>query len=198
MGKIHAFDIEQAMRPVLDQALMFPVLNDLETRKLAFQAMENAWALVNGDREGLKLPDAIESGRPWITFVSFRLQLSESELGKDLLQFTGDMANHDPVRAALRGRTFADGFVLVKFPLPLRGSWGVFLPGAEFATLKRAVEVLTSHANEPDGTAQWYATTSVLGTTTLSVEPRHIQSLATIVRENLDYFRPVRAVAPAR
>ena len=115
--------------------------------------------------------------------------MSEAQLGPDLLQFTDDMFNRDSVRDALRAKAYADDFALVKFPLPLRGSWGVFLPGGEFLLLQRAVDALSIHAGESDGTAQWQAAVSVIGTTTLSVEQRHIQSLSTIVREHIDYFR---------
>ena len=45
MKQIHGFDIEQAMRAVLNDACAFETLTDRETRKLMFQAMQNAWEL---------------------------------------------------------------------------------------------------------------------------------------------------------
>jgi hypothetical protein len=101
------------------------------------------------------------------------------------------MLNADVVRATLRTRSIGNEFLLVKFPLPLRGTWGVFLPPAEFFTMRDAIERLKAHVGEPDGIAQWQAALSVLGTTTVAVEQRHIQSLTTIVREGIDYFRHV-------
>ena len=69
MKQIHGFDIEQAMRPVLNDACAFETLTDRETRKLMFQAMQNAWELVasNDDRA---LPEA---GQGWSTVDHLRL-----------------------------------------------------------------------------------------------------------------------------
>jgi hypothetical protein len=151
--------------------------------------MENAWDLVAGNPQGVT--HLIEAGRPWISFVSFRLHMSEEALGVDILQFTEDMLNKEPVRTTLRTGSIASDFMLVKFPLPLRGTWGVFLPPAEFAMLKETIEKLGTCASEPDGIYQWQAAVSVLGTATVPIEQRHIQSLTTIVRECMDFFRSV-------
>ena len=51
-------------------------------------------------------------------------------------------------------------------------------------------EVLVAVLSEK-GVAQWQKAESVLGTSTIAVEHRHVQSLTTIARENFDYFRPV-------
>src|SRR5438105_10760949 len=101
------------------------------------------------------------------------------------------MLNRDAVRVTLRAETFGDNFRLMKFPLPLRGSWGVFLPGPEFAVLERTIAELRLHAAVPDGMTQWKAAMSAVNTAAVAVEPRYIQSLTTIVREALDYFRPL-------
>lgn len=189
MKQLHGLDVEQVFRPVSSLARQFAVLEKASARKIIFQAMENAWDLVSGNTKGVT--PQIEAGRPWISFVSFRLQMSVEALGADLLRFTEDMLNKDPVRTTLRTGSIGSEFVLVKFPLPLRGTLGVFLPPGEFAKLKETVEKLRGHASEPDGVYQWQAAVSVLGTATVPIEQRHIQSLTTIVREQLDYFRPV-------
>jgi superfamily II DNA or RNA helicase len=188
MNRLHGLDIEQVFRPVLKEATRFAPLEASNSRKYVFQAMENAWDLVKGD--GAPPSDA-EAGRPWITFVSFRPEKSEASLGDDLLQFTEDMLNKDTVRAALRSESFGEGFHLLKFPLPLRGSWGIFLPGSEFSLLEKTIEELRRHAAEPDGMTQWKAAMSAVNTAAIAVEPRYIQSLTTIVRETLDYSRPL-------
>jgi superfamily II DNA or RNA helicase len=188
MKRLHGLDIEQVFRPVLKEATQFAALHDSSNRKYVFQAMENAWDLVKRD---VPPPSEAEAGRPWITFVSFRPELSEESLGDDLLQFTEGMLNSDVVRASLRSESFGDDFYLLKFPLPLRGAWGVFLPGLEFSQLKKTIEELTLHATEADGFAQWKAATAAVNTAAIAIEPRYIQSLTTIVRETLDYFRPV-------
>lgn len=189
MKQSHGLDVEQVFAPVRTQAMRFSVLEKAGARKNAFQAMENAWDLVTAG-SGAVTP-LIEAGRPWISFVSFRLQMSEEALGADLLQFTEDMLNKDPLRETLRTGSISSEFMLVKFPLPLRGTWGVFLPPAEFKMLKETVERLGTYASEPDGTYQWQAAVAVVGTATVPIEQRHVQSLTTIVRERMDYFRPV-------
>jgi superfamily II DNA or RNA helicase len=188
MKYLHGVDIEQAFRPVLRQATQFSLLREVGIRRNVFQAMENAWEVVSQDDQ---IAPAIQSGRPWVSFVAFRLQLTEEALGDDLLQFTEDMLNRDSVRATLRSRSVDINFMLIKLPMPLRGSWGIFLPPHEFAAIQETVKRLEPHTAEPDGFAQWKATVGVLGTTSLPIEQRYAQSLATIVRERLDYYRSV-------
>jgi hypothetical protein len=188
MKYLHGIDIEQAFKPVLRQATRFPLLGDPNVRRNVFQAMENAWELVVRESE---LAPAIESGWPWISFVAFRVQLDTEALGDDLLQFTEDMLNRDTVRATLQSRSVDVKFMLIKFPLPLRGTWGIFLSPEEFLTVQETIAKLQPHVAEADGAAQWKATVSVLGTTSLPIEQRYAQSLATIVRERLDYYRSV-------
>jgi len=189
MKQLKGLAIEQAFRPVLLQVNRFPVLEDENVRSYVFQAMENAWELVSSDPRTIS--DGIEAGRPWISFVSFRLQMTTEGLGDDLILFTNDMLNKEPILTTLRSGSVGHGFVLVKFPLPLRGSWGVFLTELEFATLRKTIEQLEIDADQLDGIAQWQSTVAVLGTATVPVEQRHLQSLPTIVRERLDYFRPL-------
>jgi len=189
MKQLHGLDIEQIFRPVIALATRFKVLEAASVRKNVFNAMENAWDLLAGVTGGVS--PQIEAGRPWITFVCLRLQMSEEALGADLLQFTEDMLNRELVREALRTGSIAGDFMLVKFPLPLRGTWGEFMPPAEFAMLKETVEKLGTYVSEPDGTHQWQAAVSVIGTATVTIEQRHMQSLTTIVRERIDYFRPI-------
>jgi superfamily II DNA or RNA helicase len=189
MKPLHGLDVEQVFRPVQSQTSCFPVLDKAITRKSVFQAMENAWDLAAGDSQAVT--PLIASGHPWISFVSFRLDLSEEDLGANLLQFTEDMLNKQTVRKTLRTGGIGSDFMLVKFPQPLHGTWGVFLPPAEFAMLRGTVERLAVHASDVDGTNQWRSALSILGTATVPVEQRHIQSLTTIVRERLDYYRPI-------
>ena len=192
MRQFDGLNAETIWRPVLTLATRFPALENPNTRKNVLEAMENAWALVAKEAG---VDAAVDAGRPWITFVSFRLQMSEESLGTDLLQFTEDMLNKETIRATLRTGSIGNDFVLVKFPLPLRGTSGVFLPSPEFAILEEAIDKLSASALERDGATQWQAAVSILGTATISVEQRHIQSLTTIVRENIDYFRHLNRLA---
>lgn len=187
--KIRGFDVEQVFGLVRGEIRRFAVLDTTGVRKNILQAMENAWDLVASDPA--HIPPAIQAGRPWISFVSFRLDLSEEALGADLLAFTEDMLNKQFIRETLRTASISPEFILVKFPLPLRGTQGAFLPPAEFTALRETIERLEVHAGESDGTAQWQSAMSILGTTSAPIEQRHIQSLTTIVRERIDYFRPI-------
>jgi len=187
MKDLRGLDIEQVVRPVLAQMTQFDILKNEIVRKLVVQSMENAWEVL-GTSEPEPSP-ALKAGRPWISFVAFRLQMSEDALGADLLKFTDDMLNKESVRASLRTASIAGDFVLTKFPLPLRGMWGVFVPPSEFAMLQKTIDELKVQAAEPDGAAQWQAAVSVLGRASVRIEQRHVQSLTTIVREDIDYFR---------
>jgi superfamily II DNA or RNA helicase len=187
MDKLHGMDVQQIFKMVRVHADKLAQFSEPATRKLVLHAMENAWEVVTKDKKALST--AISGGKPWLSFVSFRLRMADDALGVDLLQFTDDMLNKESVRETLRTASVAPSFVLVKFPLPLRGTWGVFLPPPEFAELRQTVSKLESHALEPDGVYQWQAAISTIGTALVPVEQRHIQSLTTIVRERLDYFR---------
>jgi hypothetical protein len=123
--------------------------------------------------------------------VAFRKQSSGEALTDDLILFTDDMHNKDTVRDSLLTDSIGEDFYLVKFPSPLVGAWGVFLPQPEFDQIRSAIGQLRAIAQEPHIHNQWQAAMSVIGTTTASVEHRHVQSLTTIVREDLDYFRLV-------
>jgi superfamily II DNA or RNA helicase len=192
IDKLHGMDVEQVFKMVQVHTEGLNQLSEFTTRKLVLHAMENAWEVVTKDKN--LLSSAVLDGQPWITFVSFRLRMADDALGGDLLQFTEDMLNKDRVREAMRTASIAPSFILVKFPLPLRGTWGVFLPPSEFADLRKTISNLENHVSEPDGVYQWQAAVSILGTASVPVEQRHIQSLATIVRERLDYFRALDAL----
>ena len=93
IGSLHALDIEQVFRPVLAQTQIFAVLGDVDARRHVFNAMENAWELVRP--KGEKCSAGIEAGRPWITFIAFRLEMTADAFGYDLLRFTDDMLNKE-------------------------------------------------------------------------------------------------------
>jgi superfamily II DNA or RNA helicase len=186
MAKVHGLNIEQLFKPVLSHALRFPTLQDAPGRREAFSAMENAWDLVAGNEAS----NPLQAGHPWITFVAFRLQIPQAGLGSELLAFTEDMLNKRHVLESLKTGSVDKGFVLVKIPLPLRGTWGVFLSKAEFEAVKSAIEKMRrTTAAEPDATYQWEAAVSLLGKSTAPMEQWLARNMTTIVRERMDYFR---------
>lgn len=187
MVQLSGLNIEQVLKPLKRETAQFPILGEFATAKLVVQAMENAWEIVRPKKVTESGP--ILAGSPWITFVAFRFQMSAEALGPDLLAFTEDMLNKETVRSTLRTASIPGNFFLVRFPQPLRGSWGVFLPPEEFAQVQAAVTRLESIETDVDGVFQWHQSSTVLATLTVAVEHHHIQSLATIVREGFDYFR---------
>lgn len=190
MRRFDGLAFEAVFSPVRKSAEQFPALTTAGVRKHVLSAMENAWDLV------IKGPDAddgtIATGRPWITFVSLRLRPDIESLSPDLLAFTEDMLNRDVIRETLRLQSFLDGYVLTRLPLPLKGTFGTILPPGEFDAVRATVDALRIHTGEANALAQWKATVDVLGAATLPVQHRYHQSLSTIVRESLDYFRVLK------
>lgn len=194
MGTLKGLDIEQVVNPVRTQMQSFSSLTDPPVRKYVVEAMENAWELVDWKLKKNKVeePSIIkQKGYPWISFVAFRKHLLDKALTEDFLCFTDDMHNKENVRESLLTDSIGESFYLLKFPLPLSGTWGVFLPPTEFEQIKSAVEQLRAIKTKSDSQNQWQAAMAVIGTTTAYVEQRHVQSLTTIVREDVDFFRRV-------
>ena len=189
MDKIQGLDIERIINPVRSQMSVFETLQDVTARKLIVNAMENAWELVA--REHDKCTESVVDGHPWITFVAFRKRMEKSSLSEDIINFTEDMQNKEEVRDSLLTDSIDLESTLVKFPLPLKGSWGIFLWPAEFSKISTAVKELEEISVSMDGQNQWHNAVAVVGGTTAFVEQRHLQGLTTIVRENIDYFRHV-------
>lgn len=191
MGTFTGLDPEQVFSPVRAHSDMFPALATPRNRRYVMQAMENAWQLTPA--QVAKKPNpALLPGAPWITFVSFRLRRDTESLGADLLAFTEDMLNRDAIRETLTTGAYTSGFFLVKLPLPLRGSWGKLLSPSEFVSIDSTIAELRTHVDDADGVSQWHAAITILGSATLPVEHRHHQSLTTIIRENMDYFRELQ------
>jgi superfamily II DNA or RNA helicase len=186
MKQLQNQDIEMSLRPVARQCEFFPALSTAKGRKWAFFAMQNAFEQIT---RGSQAIESVVAGAPWVTFLAMRLELASQDLPSDLLEFTEDMFNKENVREALRADSISPEFALVKFPLPLAGSVGIFLASAEMSALIATVDHLREHAREEDALKQWSLATSVIGTAALPIEKRYLDALPTIVRERLDYYR---------
>jgi len=186
MNQIQDLDIEQGLRPVLQFCEKFLALKNVRSRKLVFGSMQNAFKLISPINN---VTNAYKAGSPWITFVALRLHLDNQDLPEDFLIFTDDMVNKESIRESLRFETISQEFALAKFPLPLFGFVGVFLSEKEMHSMIATVNDLASYAKEQDPLNQWSITTRVIGTATIPIEKRYIDSLPVIVRENIDYFR---------
>jgi superfamily II DNA or RNA helicase len=178
------YAFEEIFGPVRDSLERFPTMTGAKARKHIVGAMTNAWRLVEGDEDERRV-----DGLPWITFASFRLRTEVASIAPDLVSFTDDMLNREWVRETLRQKSYSDGYVLTKMPLPLKGAVGMFLPPAEFDAVRSTVEALRSHQNAAEPVAQWMATVEVMGSARLPIESRYHQSFSAIVREQLDYCR---------
>jgi len=185
MAKLDGVAIERAYDAVRAELDGIPTLSDPHSRRLVFNAFENAHQAL-GD---LSKSDPIRAGYPWMTFVAFRLRREEADLDPELLTFTEDMLNRDRIRERLKAGEYEDGFVLLKLPLPLRGFWGRVVPPLEASVLHELVDALVAHRPLHEAQAQWAAVVRVLGGATFPLEQRFKDSPVTIVREELDYFR---------
>lgn len=147
-------------------------------RRLIFGSMENA-----SSQE-----EAHEAGRPWITFVTFRLFQDEDDLSPSILEFVSDCVNSQDLIEQIRGKTYETGSYLVRYPLPLAHSIGKVLPNEEFLPIRDLVEQLVSLRLERGSVDHREELAKLLHYSMIPIEPAYAQSLAQIVREDLDFF----------
>lgn len=173
------------MKMVQRYAEQVPILGDEKAFQLIQQALENAWQLADPDNQAPS--SLVRQASPWISFVAFRMK--QVALPEDLIAFTEDMLNRDDIRNRLLEGAYEAGYVLSKLPLPLTGVWGEILTPGEFASLDSVVEEMRT-LDGADVARQWLAL-RVLGENILPVPQKYAQRLPTIVREQMDYYRPL-------
>jgi superfamily II DNA or RNA helicase len=191
MGRFRGANPEKIFAGLKSHMQPLGYLQTAELRRLAFQTMENAWIVSQGDASD-PAEASLVAAKPWITFVSFRLRRDDYSLSEDLDGFIADMVNRDEIRETLLTESFTDGYYLTKLPLPLSGCTGAVLPPDEFTSIQTTVDTLRLHKSASDPSAQWRAATEILGNVTLPVENRFHQGLTSIVREDLDYYRKLK------
>lgn len=187
MSRFSGLAVRQVLAAVDRELSAFPGLATEPARTAMLNAMENAWELVQSPESASQ---GVRDGATWITFVSFRPRLVG--LSDDLLAFTEEMKNREGVREALLSRSYVDGTVLCRLPLPLQGYWGVLLSTTEFEVVRATIDLLRLHTANDEPAGQWRMTTHVLGTATLPIASHHHSALATIVREGTDFYRQLK------
>ena len=134
---------------------------------------------------------ALSGAMPWITFVSFRLQRSPGVLSAELLEFLHDVVNAQSLSDTIIRKQYLADSVLVRFPLPLAGFIGRILNRQEFDALAHGVSELKAIAAESATVDHRNDVRLLLANLTLPVSIEDVETLPTIVRQRIDFFRPL-------
>jgi superfamily II DNA or RNA helicase len=183
--KYSALSVFETLRNVI-RAEPFPNIDD----RVIFDAVSNAAMLV---MEGRENPDFVTEGAPWMTICSFQFHVRDNELPPDLLGFIHDMTNSADVLGRIVNRDFDKSDVLVKMPLPLGKSHGLFVTYQTAAELQNIIGELVQikQAIDSDQLSQLLAFREGI---VLPVEIRYFQSLTLIVRDSLPYQYPLESI----
>jgi len=158
-----------------------------------FDAITNAAKLTMCDRDN---PAFIAAGSPWITFCSFQFRLQAMTLPECLRNFVNGMTNEAEVLERIERHEFADSDTLLKLPLPLAGSYGLFVT-SETAEDLEAIRHELVRVKEAVGQEQADQLGSVRDRTVFPLELKYFHSMTLIVRESLDYQYALRRLAVA-
>ncbi len=181
---------EALFRMVADKIEGLSLFHDQLHRNLVFHAMENSWVLAATSIDETE-KSVYARGDPWITFVAFKLRRDAASLDPDFVDFTEDMLNREAIRELLLTESYADGYFLVKLPMPLSGTWGRLMPPHEFAILYEIVEQL-AEIEVSEAVDQWTTVRDILDGSVFPIEQKHREALTAVVREQMDYFRELR------
>jgi hypothetical protein len=180
-----AVSVFETLRNVF-RAEPFPNIDD----RVIFDAVSNAAMLV---MEGREHPDFVTQGSPWITICSLQFHVRDNELPPDLLGFIHDMTNSADVVGRIVNRDFDKSDVLVKMPLPLGKSHGLFVTYQTAAELGHIVGQLVQIKQSVDSD-QLTQLLAFREGTVLPVEIRYFQSLTLIVRDSVLYQYPLENI----
>jgi superfamily II DNA or RNA helicase len=128
---------------------------------------------------------------PWITFVSFHLRRRPDALPGELLVFLRDVINASSLSETILRKEYVPGSVLVKFPLPLAGFIGRILHEQEFAAVAESLSALEAILAEHPNADHRNNVRLLLARLTLAIPFQDVETLPTIVRQQIDYFRPL-------
>ena len=144
-------------------------------------------AMINCVREDAD----VQASMPWITFVAFRLRRDPRIISEDLERFLDNVVNSSALREAILRREYRPRSVLIKFPLPVNGYVGRILRDTEFGAVQETVDALTSLREQPGDERQRIQVHELLSQSVLPIPQGDIASLTLIVRNDIDYFRPL-------
>ena len=146
-------------------------------KRFVFDAMSNAAAYGNSSLEN----------RAWISFVAFKRTAKQSNIAPELLKFVEGMINKDEILARVSSGAFESSAILARLPLPLASFVGKILTREEFAEADRLVSelrVIKKECGDEDHRARLI---SLLDYTAMPLEAIYRNSLALIVREDINY-----------
>ena len=165
----------------------FPGIDD----RAVFDAITNAAMLTIPFRDN---PAFVADGAPWITFCSFQLKIEEETLPDSLLNFIEGMVNAKEVKERVERNDFSDTDVLLRMPLPLALCFGLFVT-SETATSLESIRADISKIKQTGGGDQLDALSAMRESTVFPLEMKYFNSMALIVRDELDYQYPMRRLS---
>lgn len=156
-------------------------LQDDKNQRRVFEAMSNS----------VSANEAIAAMSPWITYFAFQRRQAIEQLSDEVKEFLQDMVNSDQIREMLLGSEYPPGAVLARFPLPLCSFIGRILHATETRELTSIVDRLedlkASHTQQ-DHRLQLF---ELVNAQRLPIEAGLLDSLKTIVREDIPYTTPL-------
>lgn len=149
-------------------------------RQLIFEAMEESHKATTAP------VDTEAKQNPWITYFSLRFK--NSVLLPEVVEFLDDVVNREQLAELLKNRSFRAGDYLIKLPLPLVSCVGMIISEEAFTPLQGVIERLSEVRAEYGQEDHLLMVESLLKSNVLTIPPKYLSSLPTIVKENIKYF----------
>ena len=129
----------------------------------------------------------VSEGHPWIRFISFVFHEDDDQLPSALIEFVDDMVNKDDILATVGNREYEMGDIILRLPLPLKGTIGKIVNADEDKQITRVINDLEMIRESTDPSEQSNVVAKVLRGVVLPIEVGFVDSLLIIAREQLDY-----------
>jgi superfamily II DNA or RNA helicase len=166
------------------------IINDMNERKLIYDAMENACATCQEGEDGLL--EYIKTGYPWITFIALNFRKREVDILEDLMDFIGEMVNKDDIYELLITKNYEKNSILIRLPLPLKSFVGKFITNLEFKEVEKIIEKLVETKELNGDKDHRMDVDLILRDAILPIEIKHSDSLVLIARDSVNYYMPLR------
>ena len=157
------------------------ILQDERVQRRVFEAMSNS---VSND-------DGTRSLSPWITYVAFHHRQAVDQLSDEINEFLEDMVNAGQIRETILASEYPAGAILTRFPLPLCSFIGKILHAGESKDLESAIVELRELRDSLGSTDHRLEVIQKLNRRRLPIETGLIDSLKTIVRDDIQYATPL-------
>ena len=149
-------------------------------RQLIFESMDESYAATT------VAVDAESKQEPWITYFSLRFK--SVALSSEIVDFLDDIVNREQLEELIKNRSFRLGDYLIKLPLPLVSCVGIIISEDAFTALQVLIERLSGLRDEYGQEDHLLMVESLLKSNVLTIPPKYLSSLPTIVKENIKYF----------